>query len=227
MNSEKAAMSENLNVQYGAGWHSAPDWLSFDSSPSLWLERIPFIGGMIRMNPEPFPATTRFGDITRGLPLADGSAKAVYASHVLEHLSYNACLVALRNSYRLLKPGGVFRLIVPDLAVRVDRYVAARDAGQPDASLRFLRETLLGREARVSSPLGYLRALIGNSDHLWMWDEASMKAALAGAGFVDIRRCDLGDSEDPAFAAVERANRFRDEQLNVRELGIEARRPAR
>jgi len=217
--------TDDLNVQYGAGWDAAPGWVNFDSSPSLWLERLPLVGGFIRVNSTRFPAGVQFGDITRGLPLPAGAAKAVYASHVLEHLSYEDARKAVRNTLALLKPGGVFRLIVPDLEVRIHRYTAARAAGDSEAASRLMRETLLGRESRASSPVGYLRAMIGNSEHLWMWDEGSVRTLLEEAGFVGIRRCDLGDAADPDFGVVERHDRFRDEGLDVRELAMEARRP--
>lgn len=217
--------ADDLNVQYGAGWDAAPGWINFDSSPSLWLERLPVVGPFIRVNSTRFPAGVQFGDITRGLPLPAGSAKAVYASHVLEHLSYDDARKAVRNTLALLKPGGVFRLIVPDLEVRVHRYMAARKAGDAAAASRLMRETLLGRESRATTPVGYLRGMIGNSEHLWMWDEASIQILLEEEGFTTIRRCDIGDATDPDFGVVERKDRFRDEGLDVRELAMEARRP--
>jgi hypothetical protein len=41
-----------------------------------------------------------------------------------------------------------------------------------------------------------------------MWDEQSMTDELIAAGFVDIRRCELGDAGDPMFDRVEDPNRF-------------------
>lgn len=50
--------------------------------------------------------------------LADGSCAEIYASHVLEHVSYVRDLgTTLRGIYRLLKPGGRFRVSVPDMDV--------------------------------------------------------------------------------------------------------------
>jgi predicted SAM-dependent methyltransferase len=50
--------------------------------------------------------------------LADGSCAEVYASHVLEHLSYNVDLPrAVKEIHRVLEPGGRFRVSVPDLAM--------------------------------------------------------------------------------------------------------------
>lgn len=49
---------------------------------------------------------------------ADGTFAELYASHVLEHFDYKeALLAALREWHRVLAPGGVLRLSVPDLDV--------------------------------------------------------------------------------------------------------------
>jgi len=42
------------------------------------------------------------------------SIDRLLAEHVFEHLSEEQCLVALRTSFLYLKPGGVFRIAVPD-----------------------------------------------------------------------------------------------------------------
>jgi len=41
-----------------------------------------------------------------------------------------------------------------------------------------------------------------------MWDFKSLSAELAAAGFREIRRCEFGDSRDPAFKSVENRPRF-------------------
>lgn len=48
------------------------------------------------------------------LPISDNFAEAVYSSHTIEHVSDEAVLNMLRESYRILKPGGVIRLTTPD-----------------------------------------------------------------------------------------------------------------
>ena len=67
--------------------------------------------------------------------------------------------------------------------------------------------------------------MLGNSDHLWMWDEAGVRAALTKTGFVDIRRCKFGDAQDKAFAQVEQQDRFVDQKLDIEEIAMEARKP--
>ncbi len=219
-------MSKPLFVQYGAGWSAPEGWLNFDSSPTVWLERLPVIGRIIRVNPQRFPDAIRFGDILKGLPVADGSARAVYASHVLEHLSREDVEVALKNTLRILEPGGVFRMIVPDLEARARRYIERAEAKDPGAADGFMAETMLGLRSRPKTILGHVRAMLGNSDHLWMYDEAAMCALMTAAGFVDVRRCDLGDASEPAFSQIEAEDRFIDTKVGCREVAIEGRKPA-
>ena len=49
------------------------------------------------------------------LPFPDGSVDEVRASHVLEHLTFREASEALRDWFRVLKPGGVIRVAVPDV----------------------------------------------------------------------------------------------------------------
>ena len=53
-----------------------------------------------------FPGNVEHGDITKELPLSEGSANAIYASHVLEHLPLEDFRKAIQNTYKYLKKGG-------------------------------------------------------------------------------------------------------------------------
>ncbi|MEM7785583.1 MAG: methyltransferase domain-containing protein [Planctomycetota bacterium] len=54
-------------------------------------------------------------DITDGIPFDNDSFDAVYHSHVLEHLNPDQGKTLIRECNRVLKPGGVLRVVVPDL----------------------------------------------------------------------------------------------------------------
>jgi ubiquinone/menaquinone biosynthesis C-methylase UbiE len=64
--------------------------------------------GRIAGNSQSFPKEVKYGDIVKGLPVADNSFRCVYASHVLEHLALHDFRKALRNTFNILEPGGVF-----------------------------------------------------------------------------------------------------------------------
>ncbi len=212
-----------LYAQYGCGLDAPVGWVNFDVSPRLRFERLPLAGHAMRASGKAlYPANVRYGDIVSGLPLADGSVRGLYCSHVLEHIDRQSVEVALRNSLRLLQPGGIFRMIVPDLVWRSELYLEQVRSGARDASDTFLYSTYLGEPSRPHGLMGRARALLGNNHHRWMYDEAQMTAMLERAGFVAIRPCDVGDCEDPRFSDVESCDRFYDS--GHKELALEARR---
>lgn len=208
-------MIKRVYVHYGGSYAGpAPrEFLNYDASPTLRLERLPLIGQLIHKNPERFPANVRYGDITKGPLVEPWSAEGVYCSHVLEHLSFLECQVALENTYEMLCDGGIFRFVFPDLEKIIDDY----SSGALDANA-FIRETGLGLEQRPRGMKGFVKSFFGNSAHLWLWDESSIRKALETAGFTAIRRAHFGDSTDPMFALVESAGRWRGQ------LGIECRK---
>lgn len=70
------------------------------------------------LNVQPGPGVDFVGDCTDLGRFADGAVQEIYASHVLEHLSYQDRLPrALGELYRVLRPGGAAMISVPDLEV--------------------------------------------------------------------------------------------------------------
>lgn len=101
-------MRENQYIQYGCGRSAPKNWRNFDASPTLRFERIPFLGRLYTKNDFRFPGNVEYGDIVKGLPVPDNSCKAVYCSHVLEHLSLWDFRMALKNTYKILQKGGIY-----------------------------------------------------------------------------------------------------------------------
>ena len=62
-------------------------------------------------------------DVTKGLPFKDDSMDMVYHSHVLEHLSQEKGKQLINECYRVLKKGGILRVVVPDLEQIVRNYL--------------------------------------------------------------------------------------------------------
>ena len=197
-------------AQYGCGFSAPEQWLNYDASPTLRIQKTPVLNILLkkRLNVV-FPKDVLYGDIIKGLPLADNSLDGIYCSHTLEHLSLSDLRTALRNTRKVLKPGGIFRCVVPDLEYAARQYVADLDRGDKAANSRFMGEgTLLGVESRPRGFKGFLTSFWGNSHHLWMWDYPALADELASAGFREIRRCHFNDSRDGMFNLVEHDGRF-------------------
>ena len=132
-------MKNALYIQYGCGLSAPMGWRNFDASPTLRFERLPVIGRFYTKNDIRFPMNVEYGDIVKGLPIEINSCKGIYCSHILEHLSLNDFRIALKNTYRILQPGGVFRLVLPDLEYYINQY---HNNNSTDAALLFMQETL-------------------------------------------------------------------------------------
>lgn len=122
------------NIGCGSTWH--PDWENYDLVPSD--ERV------------------RQMDIVGGWTLPPKACDAIYSSHVLEHLKRNQAQRFLINCYNSLKPGGVLRLVVPDLEGICREYIKQLDAarsGQTDAARKhqWITLELLDQVVRTSS----------------------------------------------------------------------------
>jgi len=62
-------------------------------------------------------------DLRRPLPLPDCSVDLCYSEHFLEHLTPDEGQLHLDEVFRVLKRGGIYRVVVPDVIEFVKRYI--------------------------------------------------------------------------------------------------------
>lgn len=67
-------------------------------------------------------------DLQTRLPFEDNSFSAAYHSHVLEHIPKKQASAFLSECHRVLAPGGVLRVVVPDLETIARLYLKYLDA---------------------------------------------------------------------------------------------------
>lgn len=84
--------------------------------------------GWINSDIDPWPGVQIVGDVLKGLPLADNSMDYIVSIHVLPEIAYNNLDATLSELCRVLKPGGVLRLGLPDM----DRAIRAYQSGDRD-----------------------------------------------------------------------------------------------
>ncbi|KAA3603979.1 MAG: methyltransferase domain-containing protein [Candidatus Scalindua sp. AMX11] len=201
-----------LYVQYGCGNVSIDGWLNFDSSPTLRIQKIPVLGRLLRSRLNcVFDNTIRYGDIIKGLPLKLGSVDGLFCSHVLEHLSYADGLIALKNSFNYLKPGGRFRIILPDLETYIKTYIQEISSDSSGikamAAVNFNSSTRLGtKKFRTSFKSRLYEAF--RSRHHWMWDNESLSKTLDDHGFINVKTFQQGECDDEMFLRPEREYQF-------------------
>ncbi|MDZ7588749.1 MAG: methyltransferase domain-containing protein [Parasphingorhabdus sp.] len=111
----------------------------------------------------------------------DASVDLIYSSHSFEYFDRQSAPRVLAEWHRVLKPGGLLRLAVPDFAALVEIYART------------------GATERVIGPL-YGRMEINTENgpqtlfHKTVYDYASLSQMLVDNGFSDVRRYDWRDT---------------------------------
>lgn len=104
--------------------------------------------------------------------------------------------------------------MVPDLEWYANGYMNRKESNDEEqvsqAAIEFMKGTCLGLEESRSTIRRRLIDSFRGSGHRWMWDYASLAAALAKHGFVDIKRFTQGMSDDEMFLMPELNHQFGD-----------------
>jgi predicted SAM-dependent methyltransferase len=138
-------------------------------------------------------------DLVEGIPAADNSLDVVYHSHMLEHLSYAEGIDFIAACYRVLKPGGILRVLVPDLGLWCQNYVADNSFFFDEYRRGALNDDKVLYPTKGSVFMGMLH----NHGHKMGYDFDTLSALLARTGFERIRRTMVQDSDLEDIAIVE------------------------
>ncbi len=153
-------------------------------------------------------------DLRRGIPAQTGSVDAVYHSHTLEHIDRDVVPSFFAEVLRVLKPGGIHRVVVPDLELHVRDYLTNLDASgiDHDRAIALIIEQAVRREAYGTSRQAPLRRRLENivfgdarrrgETHQWMWDRLNLRQALEKSDFVEIEQLDAYTSGIPNWNKI-------------------------
>ncbi|WKZ12691.1 MAG: methyltransferase domain-containing protein [Gammaproteobacteria bacterium] len=213
-----------LNLGCGHKTSPHPDVLNVDWSiflrfrKSRLLRSLPLalLRGARRQRYVAIPDNTLAHDVARPLPFPDASIDIVYHSHMLEHIARDQVTRFLHEVYRVLRPGGVHRVVVPDLEVLARRYLehvgecgrnqherARHEEYVAELIEQCVREIPAGAAALSGWRRRLYLALCGNARtkgevHRWMYDSVTLTQILTAAGFaeVEVQACDRSRIED-------------------------------
>lgn len=149
-------------------------------------------------------------DLSRPLPFPDGAMDFIHSEDLLEHLEPDAGRTLLVECFRVLRPGGVMRLLTPDLehlVTDVYLYPRARHLAWSDA--------YLGAPTPCEALNAHCRM---GGEHRFIYDFGHLARALESIGF-RVRRTAWNRSRHPCLRYLD----LRDFGLN---LFLEATKPA-
>jgi SAM-dependent methyltransferase len=208
-----------LNLACGYRMHR--DWNNLDFSPLARLARYPRLASFLRRagilsekryrRIEHIDPDIVIWDLRKGIPYPDNTFHAVYHSHFLEHLDTSASELFLRECYRVLRPGGVLRIVVPNLEYYINLYnsslcslyaavdISARaQIENHKKSIFLLLNQLIDHEPTGTAEQKHLYRKIelwirGTTSqtgemHRWMYDSFTLHQLFEDTGFRDITK---------------------------------------
>jgi len=137
-----------------------------------------FIPGFVHLDVQPAAHVDIIGRVEQ-LPLKNGCVSLIYASHILEHFDRHTYKAVLAEWLRVLKPGGILRLAVPDFAACAAIYY---------------------EDGLADGLSGLMGLIVGGQRHKYdfhkmIFDEPFLRRVLLEIGFREVRGWDWRTTE--------------------------------
>jgi predicted SAM-dependent methyltransferase len=121
-------------------------------------------------------------DVRRPLPFSDATVDAIFHEHLLEHLLARDGLAFLLDSARVLRPGGILRVGVPDAGAYTNSDLRHRQA--------FIERVRPGRPTAILA----MQEVFYEPDHHTMYDFETLAYFLRAVGFPEPEQRAFGES---------------------------------
>ena len=140
------------------------------------------------------------------LPLESDKWQGIYTHHFLEHLTQAEALNLFKEARRILSPGGIFRIVVPDAGKILDLY--ARHTSDADRQI-FELYPPWHRNPEHKTAMEVVNHLFRDTKfnpHHFAWDFTTLELRLREAGFSRVKRMQVNQSDDPMLANKDTAD---------------------
>jgi len=200
--------TDGVRLMIGSGATGRPGWLATDLTPMR--------------------SDALFLDASKPFPFETDSVDRIYSEHMIEHVDFAAGQAMLRECFRVLKPGGRFRIATPDF----DIFVGLVNGPLGDDARRYVSTSNRRNggvpENEVNDPIYAVNRMFSGHGHRFLYSEKLVQQCLSGLGFENVTRFNVGESADPEFNDIEdHGNRIDDQSNRFQTLVVEAEKPAR
>jgi predicted SAM-dependent methyltransferase len=181
--SEKEDGLHKVKLNVGCGTVYMNGWINIDNNSDNNIEKLD-------MNV----------DLRNGLPFENNSAAFIFNEHFLEHLTWDEGLQAVKEFMRVLKPGGVLRIAMPDLGRSVSIY--QDENWKKNNNEYFEKYGLTFIETRAQN----LNIDFRSWGHKHLYDFEELERLLKEAGCDTIRKCLFRESLHEELRGLETRN---------------------
>jgi predicted SAM-dependent methyltransferase len=145
-----------LRLHLGSGFEYKAGWINLDLAP-LKVD-VPW-------------------NLANGIPFEPGTVEAILHEHLLEHLTLAQGHGLMRECVRVLEPGGVLRIGVPDAGACLDSYAGLADQDWAESQ---------------PTPMVAVMSLFYEHGHACMYDAETLELLCLASGFASAKRSDAG-----------------------------------
>ena len=169
-------MNDKIKINLGSGHGKLDDWVNVD----------------IDRESQPDVCANLAG----GLPFADDVARLMHTEDFIDQLELDQAAGFLRECHRILCPGGVLRVLTPDM-----RKLAGLYLNDP-AQLKTLWSSFVGVPLSLETSGEIFNIGMRFAGHTFLYDEETFKALASRCGF-DARRVEYQQSEEPELRGLD------------------------
>jgi predicted SAM-dependent methyltransferase len=166
MNKKRFAGLEYLDI--GCGPNMSKEFVNLDY---LWM-----------------PGIDICWDLTKDkLPFEDNCFKGVFSEHCFEHIPFEDFQKNMKEIYRVMKPGGTFRLSMPDGEIYMDLYNRRKNG----ENIRLPYES-----EEYISPMHRINGIFRKYGHQFIYDFTTVEIILKDIGFKTITKETFNHGKD-------------------------------
>lgn len=154
--------AQDLRIQIGCGENRVPGWINIDCTDNADL-RI---------------------DIRAPWPLTSGSVQYIFSEHFLDHMEYpDGVACVLRECFRVLKPGGIVRVVVHDAEALLQAYLSRDYPFFENMGVK------IGPDGERPTLNAYINHIFRfNGLHQFIYDFETLEHQFRKAGFAEVQK---------------------------------------
>lgn len=122
-------------------------------------------------------------NITKKLPINNNTISTIFTSHVIEHLHKKEIIIFLKESFRVLKPGGKNIILTPSLDKIINILYVNKDIDSKNKLLE--RQKKWAKENEINS-CSYINGLFRNYGHRFIVNFEFLKNEAEKIGYTKI-----------------------------------------
>jgi len=186
-------------INIGCGSHPLKGWVNYDYNKFIYFAKIKILHFFIirlRFVPSGYKEfmekvikeNIKFANAGKYIPEKDNSVDILYSSHMLEHLDKRETKQFICEAKRILIPGGIIRIVVPDFDKLINDYMVSNN---PE---KFLDDScLVGEKPKtIIKKLQYL--IQGHGWHFNMYNKTTLIDLLKKYKFKEIAIINPGET---------------------------------